>query len=245
MATNTENLGLIKPTQEDFYNVDDFNQNFQKIDNFLGRKDNPHGVTAEQVGAAPSGFGLGTYITYAEDVNEITLTGFYYSNVNTPDGVWSYINHYQYPTTGYAFQSSYSTDTKIHCTRCCENGIWGEWEYENPPMIPGVEYRTTKRHNKKPVYTKLINFGFLSNQYGEGEATQTKSIETGITGHIVSLKGTAMSVINNKTCYDVFPVINVAGKLMAITYTRESQLYVTTYEDCSGATAEFIIEYTK
>lgn len=36
MATNTKNLGLIKPEQEDFYNVDDFNQNFQNIDNFAG-----------------------------------------------------------------------------------------------------------------------------------------------------------------------------------------------------------------
>lgn len=51
MATNTKNLGLIKPEQEDFYNVDDFNQNFQKLDDFSGRKDNPHDVTAEQTNA--------------------------------------------------------------------------------------------------------------------------------------------------------------------------------------------------
>lgn len=237
MATNTENLGLIKPTQEDFYNVDDFNQNFQKIDDFLGRKDNPHGVTAEQVGAAPSGFGLGTYITYAENVNEITLTGFYYSNVNTPDGAWSYINHYQYPTTGYAFQSSYSTDTKIHCTRCCENGIWGEWEYENPPMIPGVEYRTTKRHNKKPIYTKLIDFGLLSNEY----------IDIG-TNSIISFRGTTTWEHNGVTYHDTFPIHSVDGTLLAIAYTLNKKINVKTFNINSGIlnyTAEFIIEYTK
>ena len=37
MATNTENLNLKKPAQEDFYNVDDFNENFQKIDDFAGK----------------------------------------------------------------------------------------------------------------------------------------------------------------------------------------------------------------
>ena len=36
MATNTKNLNLIKPAQEDFYNVDDFNENFQRIDDFVG-----------------------------------------------------------------------------------------------------------------------------------------------------------------------------------------------------------------
>lgn len=46
----TENLELKKPAQEDFYNVDDFNENFQKIDDFAGRKDNPHNVTKAQVG---------------------------------------------------------------------------------------------------------------------------------------------------------------------------------------------------
>ena len=50
MATNTKNLNLKKPSQEDFYNVDDFNENFQKLDDFAGRKDNPHNVTAEQIG---------------------------------------------------------------------------------------------------------------------------------------------------------------------------------------------------
>ena len=48
---NTENLNLKLPEQTDFYNVKDFNENFQKVDDFSKRKDNPHGVTAEQVGS--------------------------------------------------------------------------------------------------------------------------------------------------------------------------------------------------
>lgn len=50
MATNTENLNLTKPTQADFYDVEVFSENFQKLDDFAGRKDNPHNVTKEQLG---------------------------------------------------------------------------------------------------------------------------------------------------------------------------------------------------
>ena len=38
-------------------------------------------------------------------------------------------------------------------------GVWGEWEWVNPPMIPGDEYRTTERWMGKPVYTCLVNCG--------------------------------------------------------------------------------------
>lgn len=39
MATNTTNLKLIKPAPEDFYNVDDFNANFDIIDDFASKHD--------------------------------------------------------------------------------------------------------------------------------------------------------------------------------------------------------------
>lgn len=33
---------------------------------------------------------------------------------------------------------------------------WNPWEWENPPVADGAEYRTTMRHNGKPVYVKRI-----------------------------------------------------------------------------------------
>lgn len=36
-------------------------------------------------------------------------------------------------------------------------------EWENPPLAVGVEYRTTERYNRNPVYTKLIDCGTLPN----------------------------------------------------------------------------------
>ena len=39
---------------------------------------------------------------------------------------------------------------------------WGAWEWENPPMVYGTEYRTTERFNGKPVYVKAVRHGALS-----------------------------------------------------------------------------------
>jgi hypothetical protein len=50
MAKYTSKLNLKKPEQNDFYNVDDFNGNFDIIDEFASRADNPHNVTKAQVG---------------------------------------------------------------------------------------------------------------------------------------------------------------------------------------------------
>ena len=38
------------------------------------------------------------------------------------------------------------------------NGAW-VWEWVNPPMVPGVEYRTTERWNGSPVYCKVVDCG--------------------------------------------------------------------------------------
>ncbi|MBQ3529528.1 MAG: hypothetical protein IJA47_03440 [Oscillospiraceae bacterium] len=34
---------------------------------------------------------------------------------------------------------------------------WNPWEWENPPVADGTEYRTTKRYGGKPVYAKNIS----------------------------------------------------------------------------------------
>lgn len=41
-------------------------------------------------------------------------------------------------------------------------GAWQPWEWVNPPMELGVEYRTTERYLGKPVYTKLLDCGQIA-----------------------------------------------------------------------------------
>ena len=38
------------------------------------------------------------------------------------------------------------------------DGTWDPLEWDNPPMLHGVTYRTTRRHNGKAVYAKRIRF---------------------------------------------------------------------------------------
>lgn len=47
---------------------------------------------------------------------------------------------------------------------CYYRIVNGETEWLNPPMLLGVEYRTTERWNGDPVYTKAIDIGSLPNK---------------------------------------------------------------------------------
>ena len=47
-------------------------------------------------------------------------------------------------------------------SRRIQNNTIGEWEWTNPPMLEGVEYRTTEYHMGYPVYTQLVNCGRAS-----------------------------------------------------------------------------------
>ena len=56
----------------------------------------------------------------------------------------------------------YYTNTQVlEWNRLIYNTVWSSWDWVNPPMVPGVEYRTTERWQGKPIYTKLIDCGAL------------------------------------------------------------------------------------
>lgn len=64
MATYTQNINLKKPDPSDFYNIEDFNGNSDKIDTFaktasdhIANKQNPHNVTLDQILTAGGGDG--------------------------------------------------------------------------------------------------------------------------------------------------------------------------------------------
>lgn len=41
-------------------------------------------------------------------------------------------------------------------------GVWQPWEWDNPPMQTGVEYRTTERFWERPVYYKIVDCGKIA-----------------------------------------------------------------------------------
>lgn len=126
----------------------------------LDDKNNPHGVTPEQIGAAPAGYGLGSVAgadKWNGDANALTKQGWYRLESGTTNGVGesASLRVDGYAETGLT-QTAY-TRSGFKRIRTCVDGVWSEWEWVNPPMALGVEYRTTERCEGKPVYAKRIN----------------------------------------------------------------------------------------
>lgn len=46
-----------------------------------------------------------------------------------------------------------------------DNWVWYEWEWDTPPMLSGIEYKTSERWLGKPVYTKNVDLGKLPAGY--------------------------------------------------------------------------------
>lgn len=137
--------------------------------------------TPEDIGAAPAGYGLGltgSHLTTLSNADDAQCNGWYHIDANTTNGVghnailrvdceaWAHCIQT-------AYGASYSSSTPLIMRRVKNNGVWGEWEWENPPMVLGVEYRTTERYNNKPVYTKLLNFGTPLSGFGVNFSNET------------------------------------------------------------------------
>lgn len=121
---------------------------------------------------APSGFGLGTGCTVVSgNGDNIRATGFYYfvpgsgrisgmSNDILSD-YW-YGEHVEFALYNVAYQRiTYGSYRGRFVTRARLNDTWSEWEWENPLMSAGVEYRTTDRYNGAAVYKKVDSAGNL------------------------------------------------------------------------------------
>lgn len=68
---------------------------------------------------------------------------------------------------------------------------WTGWEWENPVMVPGIEYRTRERYDVTPVYTLLADLGTTATDY-----SATINIP-GITRLI-----RAVPILDNRLCTD-------------------------------------------
>ena len=132
--------------------------------------------------------------------------------------------------------SAASTPEIYECKRVWTSNTraWGEWEWKNPPMWVGVEYRITERRNGKPVYTKLVDFGSLP-------ANDTKSVDIGINAsRVFALDGSAYSAIGT----ELVPLpTGYNGVLGAYAYVWGSGLYVRSTADLSNYSAAFVIKY--
>ena len=121
-----------------------------------------------QSAAAPAGYGLGKgQPEIANDANDATKSGWYLLEpgaANSPNSIYYAVVRADSLDSRSLVQTAYSLDNYFSkLVRRKHFNTWGQWEWENPPMALGVEYRTTERWNGKAVYTKLIDLGALPN----------------------------------------------------------------------------------
>lgn len=220
----------------------------------------PQTLTDEQktqvrgnINAAPGGFGLGggaKPLSAADDLNNIRATGWYDWNwdshpKNAPDNHWGEYGctMHVFSTTpgGYAIQTVYdlSDDITHGCaiqrTICptSSGNIYYPWEWVNPPMKLGVEYRTTERYLGKPVYLKAVDFGTLPN-------ATLKQVAHGVTNAAFAVVDLSRSIAGSGY-NNLFPLnTNVSGIDVSDGYIN-----IRTVSDLSGWRATICIKYTK
>lgn len=197
------------------------------------------------IGAAPDGYGLGGYATQlpGRDCNKATFNGWYINQgideVNCPkngNAIMSY-------GTLFVSAKSYTNVTQFYfpaisnftgyCIRTFDGTTWTPWEWPNPPMTLGVEYRTTERYLDKSVYLKAVDFGTLPN-------ATLKQVAHGVTNAAFAVVDLSRSIAGSGY-NNLFPLnTNVSGIDVSDGYIN-----IRTVSDLSGWRATICIKYTK
>ena len=202
----------------------------------VSRTDNTK-IDAALSNKAPAGYGLGgnAIMTDSPDYNLDNISGsgwfvgapkmdnFTFGSCLVENIQWSAGEGAQiaflYPGTS----SPAVYNTRIQRTKF--NYAFGPWEWINPPMQLGIEYRTAERHNGQPVYAKAISFGKAPN-------ASSKDISHGIEnfGQLVSYTGMldGANLIQN-SMVDNIRINASAIRITTNTDASECYVYLTLY----------------
>ena len=198
-------------------------------------------LEAQLAAKAPAGYGLGGEAKQVSSWDDAIQSGFYMSPTGPLSGPWFY-GFVIRKTDKILVQKVWSNDEQTSAFGCgfysAERrklgSTWGEWEWVNPPMKLGVEYRTTERYNGKVVYTKLISFGALPN-------TATGSVSVGADEpNVISLHGVSS---NGNYIYDIATMPGVSE--FAYNYWQGTVVIATTADKSGYKNTYITIKYTK
>lgn len=104
---------------------------------------------------------------------------------------------------------------------------WSVWEYDNPPLVANVEYKTTERCNGKPIYKKLVMYTATA-QVGSNSTTTVLNIPHGISSFGQAIRAEAF-----KGNY-LFPMINTTGGTSHITTVDATNINIRLRNDYFG-----------
>lgn len=202
---------------------------------------------------APAGYGLGSdsghLITAADDLDTIIKNGTYqWGNYLPKNAPTKYCKMRVWCGAGWASQetmSAYAGEKDSIRRRALNNGVWGPFEWVNPPMQLGVEYRTTERYLGKPVHIITFDFGALpASGYKILYAPAAANISDIVAYGGYTNGGTAFPCLTAEGCsngvspYDIrcAAVKNISGGIA---------VSVGVSKDRSAETATVWVKYTK
>lgn len=199
------------------------------------------------INAAPGGFGLGVAggqpLSATDDLDTVTKNGVYQWSSslpkNAPTGyckmrVWNGADW-----ISQEIMSAYANEKDSIRRRVFNNNVWGPFEWVNPPMALGVEYRTTERYMGKPVYAQLIDCGYGPNNSNAHVTKAIENIDTIVRWSGTSSDGSAFPFANH--------MYSPAHILNGIVYKSSNVLHIDLYsnENKSGVTLYVSVFYTK
>lgn len=195
------------------------------------------GLTAADVGAAPDGYGLGANnprFPSGYDANQALTSGWWQASVNVPGNAWCLLFVlargdivYQEALTD---RDASGIESTCRLRRVLFRGTWTQWEWVNPPMQIGVEYRTTERWDKKPVYATIFYFGLLPNASRKTISHNIQNVQSIV--NIVAI-GSNGAILND---------IELAGSNFT---ANNSVIACQSSVDQSSVTATVLLKYTK
>lgn len=191
---------------------------------------------------APSGFGLGEQSgKYCTDCNTATNVGFYALSgadcVNYPPLILNaqYGRMRVERRINYVFQEV-QFNTMFAVRHSPDGGTsWAPWEYVNPPMEYGKEYRTTKRHKGKPVYALMLPGGTLAGKSTFSISLSDRNIAEFADGRYAY--GDAIPAEHDMPGWGIYP--DIWCKF------HSSAIYGYSNMELSCSDARFYMEYTK
>lgn len=151
-------------------------------------------------------------------------------------------------TYGFVELSTYGTSTAsipLVIRASITSGQVNDWEYDNPPMSVGTEYRTTERWNGMPVYTMLVGgFGALPNNSSANKIiTISNSGSKNI--QVIDISGQFTNSPSNATVSGgLMTMDGVVGAWATCTPTQIN-LGIQTNKDLSAYQAWPVIKYVK
>lgn len=111
---------------------------------------------------APAGYGLGASLPIVDHADNADKPGFFYAKAGHPFDYGA--SHILVPAgtsdlmpTQIAFGINMNPTNYNAMAIRTKGGTWQAWEWINPPIKPGVEYRTIERFQGRPVFVQCVN----------------------------------------------------------------------------------------